>query len=161
MPDRVTRHEPITTTVGGHTFEAVPLPWRKRNDVGEMLIRSYNDALGKLIAGVTDAEGNVIAIEGALFESLLDYDGLYALMYSPRDDTGTLTGLDKKQTAAFEALDFDSMIDVLAAGLTVNGLERMEHMLDPDRKKVPAIGESGEVIDPTSDGPKMESSTDS
>ena len=117
---RVTRHEPITTVVEidgkDVTFVAKPLPWRKRNDLGEALLRMFGDALDKVVQAGMDKQGMLI-------DAVFDYGTVWVLAYP-----------DGKK-ADFEALDFDEMVEVLTAGLLVNGLDRLAYVLDPDRKK--------------------------
>lgn len=158
---RATRHEPITTTVllrSGKelSFIATPAPWRERNDLGEAVLKMYTAAMNNLINTSINADSTV-SIEGSLFESQMNYDELYALTYGPRDENDKLLPLTKEQKADFTRIDFDSMIDVLEAGLIVNGLDRMTHMLDPDRKKDQPTGESEPATPaPIDAGEKME-----
>lgn len=145
----VTRREPIVITVdtGGKeplTFEAHPLPWRKRNDLGELLLQSYSNTLNQLVAGAQSGDG-IASMSVGLFEQGLDYLGLFAIAYP------------NVKESALDALDFDQMVEVLSAALEVNGFDRLVHMLDPDRKKGPTTGENETPTEATTDaGPKTE-----
>lgn len=146
---RVTRREPITVKVDVEgqetTFLAHPLPWKQRNDFGNLVLSEYSDAITRLL-DKEEEDGVVKRLTPKLFESVMDYPKLFAV------------GFAGVQESDFEKLDFDQMLVVLGAALEVNGLERYSHMLDPDRVKDPATGVS-EVEAPAEDGSKMESST--
>jgi hypothetical protein len=152
---RVTRREPVTTVVvldNGKeaTFAAVPLPWRKRIEYGEALNRMYSASFNQMLQGIRNDADELVGIEGTLFEASMDYPALFALGYPDR------------KVEELDALDFDQMIEVLHAVLTVNGLGRLTHMLDPDRKKVLTTGESEPATAATIDaGEKTDSATDS
>jgi hypothetical protein len=165
-----TRREPITVTVdiGASKpveFVAKPLPWTKRNDVGDAVNLMYGAALTHELQATRDEEGNLTALQGGLFEKGMDYRGLFVLGYSEYDvdDDGEVSVKaepPKSLMGAFNRLEFDQMIEVLTAVLDVNGLDRIKHLLDPERKKALLIGESGPPISETTDaGEKQESVT--
>lgn len=168
---RATRHEPITVSVTTikdklATFVAKPLPWRKRNDFGDALIMQYTVGINGMARDLRDEEGNITGLESHLFESVIDYESLFMFGYSDWDvdDNGELVATEppKEQMGAFRLLDFDGQLEVLEAALAVNSLERLSHLLDPDRKSGPAIGESeAPIAAETDDGSKTELPTDS
>lgn len=162
---RATRREPVTTKAGGVSFKAVPLPWQKRNDLGDAVVAQYSLAFNNVLRSMRDENDQVIGIEGALFETGLDYPTLFLLAYSTYEydeKTDDLKPSDPpvELRRAFKMLDFEDMLEVLVGALKANGLDRLEHMLDPDRKKGPATGESASPAE-TSDGQKTELPSDS
>ena len=164
---RVTRREPITTTVvlgGGKEVEFIahPLPWRKRNDFGEALNSMYSAALNEELKIDTNAEGVAVGLVGGFFDAHMDYPGLFTLGYSTYDDELNAIEPAAALTKTFDQLDFDPMIEVLGAVLEVNGLERIAHLLDPERKVLRLTGASESANEETtSAGEKMESPSDS
>src|SRR5687768_2431977 len=116
-PRRVTRREPMTMVVeltdGKEVlFEAHPLPWKQRNDLGDALVMMYSGQLTRLLAQSRDPEGNIVSGEANLWEATIDYPALLLLAY-PKQDQKHL-----------DALDFDGLVAVLEMALEVNGLER-------------------------------------
>jgi len=165
---RATRREPITVTVEttkGKTvqFVAKPIPWRKRNDLGDALISMYAVGLNGMATEMRDADGNLVGLESHLFESGLDYETLFSLGYAEYDvnDAGEIVAqeIPSALMGSFRMLDFDAQVEVCEAALTANSLERLSHLLDPDRKKDLMIGESVEPL--IEDGSKTELLTDS
>lgn len=147
MPDTKTRREPIAIKIGTHSFVAAPLPWRKRNDLGEAIVQSYGKALQQSIfsTGSKDADGNEI-IDFHFGEASIDYEAVIKLAYP-----------DGPDMEAFDSLTFGQLVDeVLEAALVVNGLERQRYMLDLGKA---ALGPepSGQTDDA---GPRIESSPD-
>lgn len=118
----VSRREPIVVDVEGvGEFSAHPLPWRKRNDFGNLISEQYIASLNVILGQSKPAEeGQVQRI--SLIESGLDYIAYLELAFPdmPKDD--------------FEALDFDAVVTVLTAALEINGLDRMVFMIDPAKK---------------------------
>lgn len=140
------RREPIEVVVGKRLFVAKPLPWRRRNELGEAIVRSYTAVLQQSINAATskDAEGND-QIDLHFGEGQIDYEGIIKLAFP-----------DQKADA-FDELTYGELVDdVLEAALVVNGLERQRHMLDLG-KSVPGRNLSEPGGD---DGPKIESSPD-
>lgn len=139
---------PITTSVGRLRFEAKPLPWRKRNELGRVIAENYTKAI---LAGRMDVHENpdgTQRIDFSFSESAIDYDAILALMY-PENKVG--------EEGDFEALDFRDLIDkVMDASLVVNGLERQRHMLDLGKS---VLGQEPSSAD-GDDGPKTGSSPD-
>lgn len=164
---KTTRREPISITAelangDEHKFDAKPLPWRVRNDLGEAINAMYANALNLEIRALTDDDGNVTGLQGSMFEKVMDYPGLFIFAFSEWeiDDAGEAKAKkppSKADTAAFNQIDFDQMIEVLVAALDVNGLDRLVHLLDPERKKAPLTGASEPQTEtPTDDGMKTE-----
>jgi hypothetical protein len=169
---RVTRREPITVIVdsddGEVVFEAKPLPWRKRLDLGEALSRMYTAGFTAELQPMYDPESHaLIGVAGGLFEAAIDYNALFILCYTEwqANDAGDLIVKNdppKKLASAFNSLDYDQIVEVLSANLAVNGLDRIAHLLDPQRKAPPLTGASESASEETTDaGAKTDSATDS
>lgn len=145
MSDTKTRREPIVVKFEKSTFVAEPLPWRKRNDLGEAIVQSYGAALQQSLAStVTDADGNE-QIDLHFAEAQIAYDKIIPLAFPGND------------AADFADLPFEVLVDeVLEAALVVNGLERQRYMLDMGKAVAgPELSAPG-----SDDGPKIESSPD-
>lgn len=154
MPEKriVSRREPIVVDVEGvGEFSARPLPWRKRNDLGDLISAEYITALNKILGQAeplaeNEAKGPTQVKPISLIESGLDYTKYLELAFP---DT------DKSQ---YEALDFEAVIAVLSASLEVNGLERLGFMIDPAKKGPETEPEPDAEA---TDGVKIESLPDS
>lgn len=146
---RVTRNDPISvsfdTPDGVLIFDVRELPWRRRNDLGELVLHSYTSAVNRLM----DTDESATRVDVQLIESLVDYPGILALAFPSHD------------ADAFDALTFNQMTALCSEALRANGFDRMVHLVDP---KV-APPETGENETPTSepipDGQKTDSATSS
>jgi hypothetical protein len=170
---RVTRREPITVTVELNNgkeavFEAKPLPWRKRLDLGDMLAKMYTAGFTAELQPLRDPEsGAFLGVTGGLFEAAMDYPALFEICYTEWEITDDGEIVVKNPPAKdvqrnFNSLDFDQIVEVLSANLVVNGLDRIIHLLDPDRKTPPLTGASASANEETTNaGEKTDSATDS
>lgn len=143
--DTKTRREPIVVKFEKLTFVASPLPWRKRNDLGEAIVKSYGAALQRSLTSTTkDADGNEV-IDFHFSESGIAYDKIIPLAFPDQNE------------ADFADLPFEVLVDeVLEAALVVNGLERQRYMLDMGK----AVVGPSDLATASDDGPKTESSPD-
>src|SRR4051794_14638126 len=78
---RVTRNDPILVSLdtadGVLVIEVRELPWRKRNDLGELVLHTYQDAVNRLI----EPDGSATRVDVGLIESLIDYQGILAIAF--------------------------------------------------------------------------------
>lgn len=119
---QTTRPTPRQITAGpdGHVFTAAPLPWRKRNDLGNLINSSYMDSITEAIRAFTEDGERVPEVKVNFRESLFDWEGVFKLSYPTED------------AAEFEKLDIYEMREVLCGALEVNGLESLRYMIDPN-----------------------------
>lgn len=141
----VSRREPIVVSVEGVAdFAAHPLPWRKRNDLGNLIseeyIRSLNDILGDAEPTAEGAPRQVGKI--SLIESGMNYIAYLELAFPDNS------------TDDYEALDFEAIVAVLSAALEINGLDRLLFMVNPAVKGPETEPEEAEQA---ADGARIES----
>ncbi len=144
----VSRHDPIIVEADDVSVEIRPVPWRQRNQLGTCIAQSYTNALNESLATNRDEAGN-FTFDARPFESFFDYEAVLTM---------ALPGVSKTE---IDKLDFDGILTVLDAVLEVNRLERMAHMLDPDRRSAPNFQPPPAEEGTSDDGPKTESSSDS
>lgn len=149
---QVHRREPIVLTTEDGEFIANPLPWQKRNDLGEEVLQQ-NVAITNEAVKLFKDEGGSILVEAKLQEPLSDPHKVLGLAYP-----------DKKPED-FEGLSFDEIFDLIHAALEVNHLERLWRLLDPNSNPPAENGgmnsSAGEVPTPMGEiGPRIESTED-
>lgn len=138
--------EVITGDSAARSFEAKPLPWRARNDLGDEVVQQYLNALNEGMRQI--GEGTDAKLIGKLMEAMIDYDKLFTISYP------------QGSVEYFHELTFTQMMEVLNAALEVNLLGRQRYMIDPNltaptqEKTTPSNGAS-------TDGQKTTSSDDS
>ena len=120
---RTSRPEPIITEVESVDskmlrFEAVPLPWRERNDFGDEMVQQHLTALNEGIQEI--GEGKDAHLVGKRMDAMIDYEKLFKM------------GYPNGSTEDFQQLTFEQMMEVLSAALDVNLLESQRYMIDPN-----------------------------
>lgn len=147
---RITRQDPITVVVDigdgkELSLTAVPLPWRKRNDLADLILNSSNQAFNNLVAIASGDADVPTTMNTSFYDSQMDYAGILVFCYP-----------DVKQDD-LDQLSFDQIIEVIDAALHLNGLDRLGYLVDPDRKKDQVTGESASPTEePTDAGPKTD-----
>jgi hypothetical protein len=149
MADRrqATRPDPVPVYVVALDREILvpPLPWRKRNDLGNLIVELFSDAL--------NAEVKERAEEGfvtSFFDAKFDYQKVFELVWPP-DGGNPPVNLDD--------LTWGEMLEVCHALCEVNGLEKQLFMIDPNFQS-PESNSSSES-EAVEDGPKILSLVDS
>jgi hypothetical protein len=135
----------LDTADGVLVIEVRELPWRKRNDLGELVLHTYQDAVNRLI----EPDGSATRVDVGLIESLIDYQGILAIAFP---------GLEPDY---FDALTFSQMTSLAAEALKINGFDRMVHLVDPKESPPPTGENEAPTDDPTDDGQKTDSATSS
>src|SRR5687768_10766962 len=93
MGDRRQVHRRTPTIVefdGGIEFEVKPLPWQKRNDLGQQIIQDNVEQTNKQLRMFIDPELNVPQIEAQLNEPLSDYPRFIRLGLTEYDREGNV-----------------------------------------------------------------------
>lgn len=148
MPERrrVVRREPIIIETDNGEFEAHPLPWQQRNDLGDLLIQTYVASVSAMVGAIRmDAETGQVA-GGHLDDKVFDWAGLLAL------------GFPSVESREFDKLDIFEMRELVKASLEINDLDHLSFMIDPNSRSQSSAEEAEEA---TSDGPKIMSTPDS
>lgn len=115
------RREAIEVEVtGGKVFTAAPLPWMARNDFGDEVVRQATKSLNEYVKIYTDPELNIPQLEAKLDERLTDPNVILLMIYP---------GNDVKD---FIPLVWSEIVELIFAGLDVNGLERLKRTIDPN-----------------------------
>lgn len=149
------RRTPVVVDVVGtdgkdHKFEAVPLAWRDRNQLGALMVQEYTNATNKAITFDRDEAGTVTGVHIQFAETLIDYPNILALAFP------------KYKAPDFDICDFQSLIEVLTAALKVNGLERQVYMLDLGKGRSENVFQTAGLAqpEPSGDGAKTEPTPD-
>lgn len=114
---QVARQQPLEVEVwDGRVYEAHPLPWLERNDLGNEILRRYNESFNEAIQAYTDPEGTArlnVLLEDKIKEPL----EILKLAY-PKD--------------SFEGLHWPEIFELIYASLEVNNLNQLKPLIDPN-----------------------------
>lgn len=105
----------------GVLFEAKPLPWLKRNDFGNEVVKQHTASINEAVRLYTDPETNVPILEAKLYERITDPIGLITDFAYPGTKAKDLNNLTWRQ-----------LIELLLAALEVNDLQHLARMIDPN-----------------------------
>lgn len=116
------RREPIEVEVRERVFEAHPLPWLRRNNLGNEIMSQYADLLNSSLRAVQDGEDENAAprLEMYLNDKISDPVEILRMGY-PNEDV-----------SAYEDLDYDEIMELIYATLEVNQLESLRGLVDPN-----------------------------
>lgn len=151
---QVHRREPIIVELdNGREFEARPLPWLKRNELGNEIVtqgvEKVNDFV-RMYVEETDIGTSIPQLEMSFIDRLKDYPKILGMAYpqQPPED--------------FEDLSFEEIIELLVAALEVNKLDPLRPLIDPNAPSPIEPGGIGPSIGvPEEDGQKTTSTVDS
>lgn len=138
---RLTRKGPISIYAGSidQNIEVKALPWRERNDLGELIREEFLSALDKIKKQASEGKGT------SSLESQLDYE---------RVAKKGLPGTD------ISSLEWDELIALMEVMCDLNGLtESCLWMLDPNVLRPQLLLEAEGTMEV--DGQKMQSTEDS
>ena len=148
------RREPIEVQVRDRVLEAHPLPWMKRNDLGNEIMRQYSELLNSSLRAVRGGEDEDAPpqLQMYLNDKLTDPVAVLRMGY-PR------VNFDED---FFQELDYDEILELIYASMDVNQLDSLRHLVDPN-SLTPTNdgGTSSEGQTPTEDSPSPQSSPDS
>lgn len=145
---QVHRREPIVLSMeNGREFEAKPLPWLQRNDLGDEIVTQNAKVINDFVSVWIDSESGVPQLEAKFHEKLTDPVAVIQRAYP---------SVDK---AELEGLTFDEILELIYAALEVNHLTHLRPLVDPNFQTPTMLGGSDTSAGMTiPDGQKMESS---
>lgn len=123
MPDRrqVHRREPIVVVVMDETeFEALPLPWLARNDMGNEILSQSAELTNESLRLYVDPDSQAPQLEMKLNEKLSDPIKILLMAYPG------------KKRADFERLNVWEVTELILASLDANQLENVKPLVDPN-----------------------------
>lgn len=148
------RRESIEVEVREKVLVASPLPWLKRNDLGNEIMRQYADLLNSSIAAYQDPENNTPQLSLYLNDKIQDPVALIIMGYPE---------LSESEKSWLNELDYDEILELVYALLDANRLESLRDLVDPNSQTpMPSGGSdsSGKEEVPT-DSQNQQSSPDS
>lgn len=114
---RAARREPITVELdSGDEFEAHPLPWMDRNELGNEILKQYNNLTNLAIQSYVNEQGTP-QLSIMLNDKLEDPEAVLKLAY-PGVELPTLT--------------WPEILELIYAACEVNGLEHLRQVIDPN-----------------------------
>jgi hypothetical protein len=123
MGDRrqVHRREPIELVMDdGRVFTARPLPWLARNDLGSAIVQHSLNDLNEAVRLFVDPKTSAPQLALDFDEKLKNPLPILLMMYPEEDEH------------AYDNLDRGEITALLVAGVEVNDLERIRHLVDPN-----------------------------
>lgn len=111
------RREPIIVVVREEELEARPLPWLKRNDLGNAVIRQYTEMMNSTMRSFINADG-APELEMYLNDKLKNPLEILSLGYP-----------DLKVKPEWE---YPELYELIFASLDVNDLEHLKELVDPN-----------------------------
>lgn len=148
---QVHRREPIIVVMDdGKEFEARPLPWLQRNDLGNEIVTQNARVINEFVKVWVDESSGLPQLEASFHEKLTDIFAVIALAY-PTEDVTKLS-----------ELTHDELLELVYAALEVNSLTHLRPLVDPNSPTPTMLGGTDTSAGMmTQDGQKTESSTDS
>jgi len=148
---QVHRREPITIVMDdGKEFEARPLPWLQRNDLGNEIVTQNARVINEFVKVWVDESSGLPQLEASFHEKLTDIFAVIALAY-PSVEVNQLSKLTQ-----------DELLELVYVALEVNSLTHLRPLVDPNSPTPTMLGGTDTSAGMTiPDGQKMESSTDS
>lgn len=149
----VHRREPIIIEIdSGRVFEARPLPWLKRNELGNEIVSQGVAKVNEFVrmyVEETDLGKAVPQLEMTFVDRLGDYPKIMGMAY-PHEDP-----------SSFDDLSFEELLELIGAALEVNKLDPLRPLIDPNSNSPIEIGLPEPSIGEVTDGLKTTSTPDS
>lgn len=150
---QVHRREPIIIVLDdGREFEARPLPWLKRNELGNEIVTQGVAKVNEFVrmyVEETDAGKSIPQLEMTFIDRLADYPKVLGMAYPQYELTW------------FDELSFEEVLELLGAALEVNKLEPLRPLIDPNSPSLIETGLNEPSIGVEEDGQKTPSTADS
>lgn len=138
--------EEVKVGPNGDSVWAKPLPWRRRNDLGNIITTGYVDAINNSLHTIQDENGE-ISFTGEFREKIFPWEACLQAAFSEED------------CQRLDQADIFELRAALCAALRVNGLEQLEYMIDPNIRDL--LTKIQEATAEVTDGQKTTSSDDS
>lgn len=156
------RRQPIEIEVRERVVEARPLPWMKRNDLGNEIMRQYSEMLNSTLKSYVEdrtdkpesEEPIVPQLEIYLNDKIKDPGAVVRLGYPDYYNT-------EADDQFFDKLDYGEMLDLIYASLDVNHLETLKELVDPNSLAPASSGGPSSPGEDQSDTPSQPSTQDS
>lgn len=150
---QVFRRDPIEIELGGDEVISVgPVPWQKRNDFGDAIVRQHIMMINEAVELYVDPDTSTPQLSAKLGEKFRDADELFQLCLSEEEYAKL------KQLTLYH----NQVIEILRAACEVNDLDQLIQLIDP---KLMAPTTLGGIVSDLMLGqdltPKTESSPDS
>lgn len=130
---RAAKLEPIIVELeDGNEYLAHPLPWMDRNDLGNEILKQYNELTNDAIKSFVGEDGTP-QLDLMLNDKLKDPAAILKLAYP--------------QVAEWPKLTWPEILELIYAACDVNGLENLRQLIDPNSRtpdKVGGTNSSGE-----------------
>lgn len=148
---QVHRREPILVVMDdGREFEARPLPWLQRNDLGDEIVTQNARVINEFVKVWVDDTSGIPQLEAKFHEKLTDVFAVIAIGY-PTEDVTKLSDLTHEE-----------LLELIYASLEVNLLEHLRPLVDPNFPTPTMLGGIATSEGTTTQaGQKTESSIDS
>jgi hypothetical protein len=151
---QVHRRKPIVVVLdSGEEFSAEPLPWQKRNDLGQAIVTDNVAQTNKQLRMFVDPELSVPQIEAMLNEPLSDFPQFLVMGYP-----GT-------EVSDYDECSYGELVELLAAVCEVNELSKLRRLFDPNyQTPTTSTGETSSaegILEQMMTGEKIQSSVDS
>lgn len=150
------RREPIEVDLGGEVISIAPIPWLRRNDFGNEIMRQHSQILNEALQlyVTSDAEDAVPQIEAKFAEKFTDPFALFKL------------GLDEPTYERLKELGSElydnQIVEILLAICDVNKLNTLHPLIDPNSlTPSPVGGVISQLVEGEGSTPKTESGPDS
>lgn len=112
------RREPIEVEIRGEVIEARPLPWLRRNDLGNLVIREYTEMLNSTLKTYVNPDTGAPELEMYLNDKVKDPVAILEVGYP-----------DVKIKDEWE---WPELYELIYASLDVNDLDHLRALIDPN-----------------------------
>jgi hypothetical protein len=131
---KVFRRPPITIELdSGLELVARPLPWQARNDLGDMIMKDYIQAMNESLQALKKDDDSPPELVGGLADKIKHLDEMFKAAFPDVTDESLLA-----------SLTYEQLIACLLAALDVNKLEVLKVLVDPNfHAPVPTSGTPG------------------
>ena len=143
------RREPIEVEVRDRVFTARPLPWLKRNDLGNEIMTQYTELLNSSLAAYKNPETGTPELSLYLQDKVQRPVDIIMLGY-PDEDKDWIN-----------ELDYPELLELIFASLDVNQLETLRDLVDPNSQPPTNPGGTSSPGEETSDTPSPQPILDS
>lgn len=131
----------------GEVLVANPLPWMKRSDLADEIVKQNIEGLNELTRMFTDEETGAPQLEARAGEKITNWVAVLRIAFPDQNEWNNTT--------------FGENVQLLLAALEVNELTHLNALVDPNSVPLPQDGGTNSLEEGTELGQKTESSADS